>query len=516
MIDPFDTGALTSAMSVEEQIQDAGGRAAAAQRVALGLASEQVGSQVWASLPIPGAGTYELFVSIYEWVEGATVLFEPELQVSVDATSLQPGEVSRWRESPAKEDLPSLSWLSGDAARLDADVVGALELELKGLCERLAAPYAARAPLSTADTAALRRFDGLLRFLVAEPLLQSYERVSPDFFSWLAGVIGTGPLRHATDAPAPVGRFLQQARGPLGTNADVWLVEGAALLAAAAELGVDVGPHSPLQLAAGATALPADVAMADLVPEWPTEEWRVALETMSDPGWAIERVAVDGGMRTERCCYIGRSGTSVLWVEDLADGEWHLLSFPFGPEEVRDGLLAQVWGDEPVATQPTLFTLTATEVETALSLADLWNEIGEAVFDASAPSVRPDRPEVGPPTQPWASVASYLQMAPAGDDSWPPAYPPPSVKNLIRELGDLQRFARVRVRTLFEDGSSRSFGLIAARAGSRIWVLRPNGTWTDDELAPETEIDVLTVNEDELGQMVAILLGDMGGTDKEG
>jgi hypothetical protein len=501
VIDPFEASAVPVLSTVADQIQDAGGRAAAARAVALGIAAEALGTQVWASVPVPGAGTYEFFISIYELVEGETGLFEPEMQVSVDAGTLRPAGVTRWRESPAEDDMPSVARLSRAAAQLDGDVIAALELEMESLSERLAEPYGERSPASA--TIALGRFDSLLRFLVSQTLLTAYARVSPDFFAWLASVTGTEPLAHAaTPVPEPVGRFLHQAQGPLGSDAAVWYVEGAALRDAAASLGIVVGPHSPI----GATSVgdePASTSLADVVPGWPTEEWVAALRAICDPGWAIERFVVDGGGRTERSCYISRAGSSVLWVEDQADGDAHLLSFPFGPNDIAAGLVSSVWGEEHIADHIALFTLPALDLEAALSLADLWNDIGEAAFDASIPA-RPRRhtQASGPP---WASVVAYLEVA-AGAE--PPPYPSASVMHLVRVFGHLERFARIRVLTLHEDGSSTSFGLIAARASERLWVLRPNGIWTGGGLAPDAEIDVLTVTEDDLADMVDIVLGN--------
>ena len=517
MTDPFDVRPAPSPATPAALIEQAGSRSAAARLVALGAAAATLGSQVWASLGVPGPAGYEFFFSPYEWTDSDIALLEPLQRISVDATTLVAGRPDAGDATPATGPARSVPRLSSDARALDADRRQSFEGELEDLWEVVSARFLSGAAVTADDAGRLRRFDELLRFVMPDELLGAYNRLNPAFFAWLDGAVGTGVLRHAAvppvDAPGTAGRPPDD--GPGGPES--WYLPTAALLSGVAELGLTIEPGSALDNPVAGAA--ADALAPGPSPDWHSEQGRAVLGALCAPQWSIEQIWGDGNTQSSHCCYIGGADGAVIWVDDLLTGGLHLLSFPAGPDDLAAEIVDDLDDEGPDDDRWLSLGLSAAEVQDGLLRADRYNEEGESAFGH----------RVGPPSGPegvatagWATVATCLGLSPLPDTTDPadtadradpsePALLSPASQNLARNLGALRRFGRIRVRSHGPDGPTGSPGLLVALTDRRWVVFSPETGWPDDGLAPSTPVQVVSASAEQVGGLVAELLGGDAG-----
>lgn len=195
-------------------------RARLARRVAHAFATRAVlPVEAAASYPVPAPGphgplfSFALYLTVAEPDLRDYVLYEPELAVGVDASTLAVVGYQQIRGpvSPAQEQ-PLCPWLPPAVKALPEGVRDRLEEELLQLYEPVTLLFLGPPELAAANRAPIQRFDWLFRFLVAEALFAYYEWLGAAFFDWLR--------QHAA---FPQGQIDQAPEPALGIEPPVWV-----------------------------------------------------------------------------------------------------------------------------------------------------------------------------------------------------------------------------------------------------------------------------------------------------
>lgn len=500
--------------SVDAQIARAGSRAEAARWAAISSATERsIAVESMASLPVPtGSETYAFMLCLYGADVSAQdyVLYEPELAVWVNAETLEVQDSTRWREPVNREHDSPITYAQPPAAHaLPSTVRDELQYELLLLYDDVT-PLLGREKLSDEERQTVARFDYLFRFLVPSALFPYYERLSPEFFGWLARACGeanqvslvergqtTVPPEARGDLDVP-GRYLPELYEAQALLHELppggaWRLSAGALAAALQDTGSSPAPHSPL---AGLSAAPDSAALAEAVTpgeRWPADDWRLALRTLCRPSWEIRRLMGEGAFSTQATVYVGPPDGDIMWVRYERDDDSHVVSFPDAPSHFKDAVVTRLRAREVVETEPDNWSFTPRELALVFAGADLWSQVAaqrepSEVNLASLANVRRTSVISEATDLTWSGIGLAISPLPLPPEEAPLEQAVHSLvsrgqlqereqvlnlgtelRALVRSLGRPEAFCGVQVREFMDDEGSAVMGLAIVRAGDRLW-----------------------------------------------
>lgn len=519
-------------------------------------ADGQITQPCFASLPLPikasrGQRTVNAF--LYPFSDASEprsyCVFEPVIQVTVDAIRMEALEVRRLRDAVDVETEPALSLDKNEAARnMSLADWDSLNFEFFALYEDVLDRYPGD-DLNELEKKRILRFHDLFSFLAPPGLLPFYEKLNPDFFNWLKAVteksltpIETPPLRRSEEDPKDTaGGSAEEVSQPAKIEITDHIIESIL-----DELKLTPSVLSPL---AGLQPRPNKIGLSPLLyqfPDWTAGNWRRIFQTLCKPEWEIAVVFSNEEFAAKTSLFDGDDPDRAYWIrcteqmpEDDADltdragegkGE-RLISFPHDPEDVKKSVMSGLQSASVSVAEQTVHTFSPTEFMTILALADFYAN-GSATDPAkmARPFVADDLIKVWLATDEasefgWCSAArivspvllpdpeggilkgleslkaqEFLRQNAAG------LMASPKLRALLRSLQRPLAFASVQVNHYGDDATTIQ-GFSGIRTDNQIWLWEAGETIELNEHTENIRVNIFQVTNRQLAAVLDSFFG---------
>jgi hypothetical protein len=520
------------------------------RRKSYNASAGQMAQACFASLPLPikaprGRSLVSVFLYPYAAAQEPRSyrVFEPVIQVTLDATKMEAVEVSRLRGAVDVQTERALSFDKNAAARnLSLRDWDSLNFEFFALYEDTLDQYP-RDDLDEDEKTRLYRFHELFCFLVPFGLLPFYEKLNPDFFSWLKTTTGKSltpvanpPLRRSEgDQKGAAEVAAEQVSQPAKIELTDHLLEGVL-----DELKLTPSTVSPL---ADLQPRPNKTGLSPLLyqfPDWPPENWRRVFQTLCKPEWEIVVVFSHQGFAAKTNLFDGDDPDRAYWIrctQQIPDDDAgsrigsRLISFPHDPEGVKQSVMSGLQATSVNVAEQTVHTFSPPEFMTVLALADfyatgpasnpakmmkpftaddlikLWlttDEASEFGWCATAKIVSPvilPSPEGGiPKGLELLKPREFLKQEADGLKATP------KLRALLRSLRRPSAFVSVQVNH-YGDDTITTQGFAGMRTDSQIWLWEVRETVELNEHSDNVSVNMFQVTN---RQLIAVLDSFLG------
>lgn len=522
-------------------------------------AAKAITQDCLASLPLPATpfgGKRNVAVFFYPFVpmsgSPSFRVFEPVIAVTVDATKMEALEVRQLRSPVDVNTEPALSLDKNEAARnISLADLDSLNFEFLVLYSDVLEQYP-RNDLDEDEKKRLRRFQDLFSFLVPSGLLPFYERLNPDFFSWLEAIteksltpLETPPLRRSEEDLADEQEVSAEGVSqPAKIELTDEIIEGILN-----ELKLTPTVLSPL---ADLQPRPNKIGLSPLLykfPDWPPENWWRIFQTLCKPEWEIAVVFSNEEFAAKTSLFDGHDPDRAYWIRctqqdasltDTTAGvgkRERLISFPHDPADLKESVMTGLQSSSISIADQTADKFTPEEFMTVLALSDffaddlapypakmtksfaaddlikVWLAADEATASGWCAMAKLVSPVLLP--DPKTGIIEGLELLKAEEfirqetDGLEAA---PKLRALLRPLRRPSAFASVQVNHYGSEATTIQ-GFSAIRTDNQIWLWEAAETVEFKEPSEKMNLNMFQVTDRQLASVLDSFLGTGEGSE---